>query len=282
MGWTTSFYSLDFTLLSLVIGSGNSEWEKKIKTKAKETEILKLLIKGNYKALQQLSEDDPLNYHTSFFSVYSKIVAVLGKELDPDAGSEGDIGFRGYEEVDELLQEKGYPPQFSLETLFQLREVPGYKGKLPLKQEYAEDGYWVYSYISPVTIEKARTIAKSLKTPRNKNKKQKTSKANRDMDFPSGAEQRIRDWLLNPKYMYPIPKWTETYHTEEPVGIFKWNELPEVLQKHIILQIDCVKTLCKFALASKTLHQLIMQDDNSDETYWKPFRETVGIVAFTF
>ena len=72
-----------------------------------------------------MKEEEPIEYHLSFYHIYEVIIRFLGRELDADAGTKGNIGFRDFEEVDDILNEKNYPIGFRLETLFDQREVPG-------------------------------------------------------------------------------------------------------------------------------------------------------------
>jgi hypothetical protein len=185
------------------------------------------------------------------------------------------------------LKKRTTPPSFRLETLFSPREVPGFKTKLPFDQSSAE--YWYFSYLNPVTVEKARVVAKSLTEEQKpcKNKKQKTGKVTKkldwEVDFPTGAEQRIRcDWLLDKKNVYALPspklwKWQMRNFSHLPVSTSAstWTKLPDVMQKQIVQHVDNIKTLCRLAQVNKQLNNL-----TTDEELWKKFRKDVGIVVF--
>ena len=296
MGWTTEFYVIGLKSLNQVIGSKNNDWKKLIcdNLPKKEKFLVDDIVDGNYKKLEESYSKEPLKYHLQLFEIYRTIVNLLGRELDTDAGDDC-IGYRDHEDVDEWLNEKNYPSGFQLETLFNIREIPGFKDKIPIYKEGTDDGYYIFSYISPSTMTKARKIANDLADLQNK-RSTKKSKKSLSMGYHEECEHKIRnDWLLNKCNIYAINK-SKKYKNWKKQNELKvtsnnssipgnehcyWNKLPEEVVMIIVSEVDSVVTLCRLAQVNKALNEMIM-DENNDEDLWKQFRDDVAIVAFTY
>jgi hypothetical protein len=308
MGFDTTFYAVRFGLLRKIIGSKNNKLEDFFHQKVPRPselgkEILHHLIQGNYEQLNQLNAEDEMNYYQEFYTIYRLIVNIFGRLLDNDAGS-GTIGVGTCLAIDDLLEEKNYPPGFRVQTIFEAREVPGFKKELP---EAVEDEYLFFSYISPSTIKKAREIAQHLEDKEKEeeestastNKKRKVDSSNLSIrSYAIDAEKKIRkDWLLNKMNIYGIStmhsfkKWEAQVAKSMVLPIWPlnssenqhcyWNDLPQDLQLHILSFVDDVRTLTRLAQVNKQLHEILLEDEGSDEKYWEPFRRDVGFIAFT-